>query len=77
MMKKIVFIGFIVNIVLVKGQSVDPLETTNKAAQTKWVDSILKNMTVEQKIGQLFMAQAYSNKNEKHAVSIDSLIELH
>ncbi|MBP8793683.1 MAG: serine hydrolase [Lutibacter sp.] len=74
MMKKIVFIVFILNIVLVKGQSVDPLETTNKAAQTKWVDSILKNMTVEQKIGQLFMAQAYSNKNEKHAVSIDSLI---
>lgn len=42
--------------------------------QTRWVDSIYNQMTVEEKIGQLFMVAAYSNKNENHAQSIDSLI---
>lgn len=40
----------------------------------KWVDSIYNQMSLDEKIGQLFMVAAYSNKNEKHAQSIDSLI---
>ena len=31
-----------------------------------WADSILKNMSVDEKIGQLFMIAAYSNRNEKY-----------
>lgn len=42
--------------------------------QSRWVDSIYNQMTIDEKIGQLFMVAAYSNKNEIHAQSIDSLI---
>lgn len=43
-------------------------------SQTRWVDSIYNQMTIEEKIGQLFMVAAYSNKDENHASDIDSLI---
>ncbi|HMX04100.1 MAG TPA: glycoside hydrolase family 3 N-terminal domain-containing protein [Chitinophagales bacterium] len=39
-----------------------------------WVDSLMQVMTLDQKIGQLFMAPAYSNKDEAHAKSIDNLV---
>lgn len=42
--------------------------------QVHWVDSVYNQMTLDEKIGQLFMVAAYSNKNEAHAQSIDSLI---
>ncbi|MFA7446337.1 MAG: glycoside hydrolase family 3 N-terminal domain-containing protein [Flavobacteriaceae bacterium] len=42
--------------------------------QKKWTDSIYNQMTLEEKIGQLFMVAAYSNKDEKHWSSLDSLI---
>lgn len=40
-----------------------------------WVDSILDALTLEQKIGQLFMVAAYSNKDEKHKNEIAALIK--
>ena len=42
--------------------------------ETKWVDSIYAQMTFEEKIGQLFMVAAYSNKDSVHVNSIDKLI---
>jgi beta-glucosidase-like glycosyl hydrolase/CubicO group peptidase (beta-lactamase class C family) len=56
-------------------QNPDPLQTNDAVSQTKWVDSIMNNMTIDEKIGQLFMVQAYSNKDEKHRIFIDSLIK--
>src|SRR5690554_2996124 len=43
-------------------------------SQSRWVDNVYNQMTIDEKIGQLFMVAAYSNKNEAHAQSIDSLI---
>ena len=40
-----------------------------------WVDSTVAQMTLEEKIGQLFMVAAYSNKSENHVNQIISLIE--
>ncbi len=40
-----------------------------------WVDSILKNMTLDEKIGQLFMVAAYSNKDETSYQTIDKYIK--
>ncbi|ARV14918.1 glycoside hydrolase family 3 N-terminal domain-containing protein [Polaribacter sp. SA4-12] len=68
----ILFIGFVFNL---SAQSVDPLRTKDAEAQTIWVDSIMKNMTLDEKIGQLFMIQAYSNKDEKHAYFITKMIK--
>jgi hypothetical protein len=53
----------------------DPLETKDIAAQNHWVDSILSSMTVREKIGQLFMVAAFSNKDSVHVQHIDSLIQ--
>ncbi|MFZ4106255.1 glycoside hydrolase family 3 N-terminal domain-containing protein [Flavobacterium sp.] len=43
--------------------------------ETKWVDSIYTQMTFEEKLGQLFMVAAYSNKDTMHINSIDKLIK--
>jgi beta-glucosidase-like glycosyl hydrolase/CubicO group peptidase (beta-lactamase class C family) len=42
--------------------------------QKKWVDSVYQNLTLEEKIGQLFMVAAYSNKAEVDHQKLDELI---
>ncbi|MGC6491141.1 MAG: glycoside hydrolase family 3 N-terminal domain-containing protein [Flavobacteriales bacterium] len=42
-----------------------------------WVDSVLNSFSLEQKIGQLFMVAAYSNKSDTHVKEIESLIKNH
>ena len=34
--------------------------------ETQWVDSIFSTLSEEERIAQLFMVAAYSNKDEKH-----------
>lgn len=43
-------------------------------AETHWVDSIYNHMSIEEKVGQLFMVAAYSNKDTTHVNSIDKLV---
>jgi beta-N-acetylhexosaminidase len=52
---------------------------THKKNQTQdqWVDSMLQSMTIEQRIGQLFMVAAYSNKTDKHIKEINDLVSKH
>ncbi len=45
------------------------------ADSSTWVDSIMLTLSEEERIGQLFMVAAYSNKSEKHRNHIISLIE--
>ncbi|MEZ4876896.1 MAG: glycoside hydrolase family 3 N-terminal domain-containing protein [Flavobacterium sp.] len=42
--------------------------------ETVWVDSIYNQMTFEEKVGQLFMVAAYSNKDAAHSAEIDKLV---
>jgi beta-glucosidase-like glycosyl hydrolase/CubicO group peptidase (beta-lactamase class C family) len=42
-----------------------------------WADSVFANMTLDEKIGQLFMVAAYSNRDKKHIAEVDSLIINH
>lgn len=44
------------------------------AAQNQWVDSTFNAMTADERLGQLFMVAAYSNLNEDHYKSIDTLV---
>ena len=44
-------------------------------SETKWVDSIYSKMSLQEKIGQLFMISAYSNKDSVHVNSIEKLIQ--
>lgn len=77
MIKKVIFILLVLNCVFLKAQNNEPLITNDSIAQTKWVDTLMSNMTIDDKIGQLFMVQAYSNKDEKHSNFIERLIEKH
>ncbi|MEY4432061.1 MAG: hypothetical protein RLZZ44_191 [Bacteroidota bacterium] len=43
-------------------------------AEKHWVDSIYAQMTLEEKVGQLFMVAAYSNKDTTHTNAIEKLI---
>lgn len=54
-----------------------PLVNVDSLNQKIWVDSLVSNMSLEEKIGQLFMVQAYSNKDNKHQQEITNLIEKH
>ncbi|MBA6156625.1 serine hydrolase [Tenacibaculum sp. S7007] len=73
-MKKILVFLALVVIQLSNAQQVDPLLAKDAEAQNIWVDSIMKSMSVDEKIGQLFMIQAYSNKDKKHEQFITSMI---
>jgi beta-N-acetylhexosaminidase len=43
--------------------------------KSAWVDSLMTSMTLDEKIGQLFMVAAYSNKGESHQNEILNLIK--
>ena len=75
MLKKLFFISLLVVYVNTCGQNLDPLRTDDYYAQEQWVDSILGSMTVDEKIGQLFMVQAYSNLDSVHENEIKEMIQ--
>lgn len=41
---------------------------------TRWADSVLKTLTPDERIAQLFMVAAYSNKDKKHVDEIKTLV---
>lgn len=49
-------------------------QTNFKKAQKVWVDSVYNAMTFEQRVGQLFMVAAYSNKDNAHLRSLEKLV---
>ncbi|MGC6284066.1 MAG: glycoside hydrolase family 3 N-terminal domain-containing protein [Polaribacter sp.] len=74
-MKKYTFIFFLFAFIFNGlAQRPDPLLTSNADLQKQWVDSVMQSMTLDEKIGQLFMVQAYSNKDETHKTYIENLI---
>ncbi len=52
----------------------NPLLAKDAIKQQKWVDSVYTSMSLEEKIGQLFMVQAFSNKGLKHENMISQLV---
>lgn len=46
----------------------------NSDAKTKWVDSVYQSLTLEQRIGQLFIMAAYSSGNAQHHDVIENHI---
>lgn len=49
---------------------------SNDSIPNNWVDSLISEMSLQEKVGQLFMVAAYSNKNENHVEEISRLIEV-
>ncbi len=46
-----------------------------KYENSKWVDSVMKSLSPHERIAQLFMVPAYSNKDEEHVQELLELIE--
>ena len=67
----LIVLAFICNL---QAQTIDPLKTKDFEAQEIWVDSLLNSMSIDEKIGQLFMVQAYSNLDQKHEDFITEMI---
>jgi beta-N-acetylhexosaminidase len=74
-MKRIFIVIAVLCVGVINGQSKDPLVTSDASSQNKWVNNILEKMTVEEKIGQLFMIQAYSNLEDEHEKAIVDMIQ--
>mgnify|MGYP001200113423 FL=1 len=51
-----------------------PLKTNDSINQKKWVDSVYNSMNLNQKIGQLFVVQVFSNRNKQNKDKIISMI---
>lgn len=51
-----------------------PLLAKNAQAQKKWVDSLYNAMSLEEKVGQLFMVRAFSNQSKAHEDAVAKLI---
>ncbi|MFK5959168.1 MAG: glycoside hydrolase family 3 N-terminal domain-containing protein [Lutibacter sp.] len=74
-MKKILILSFLLFLTASYGQQQEPLTTIDIKNQNKWVDSIMNRLSIDQKIGQLFMIQAYSNKDKKHTAYVKKMIK--
>tara|TARA_R110002073_G_scaffold306012_5_gene475180 strand:- start:24028 stop:27030 length:3003 start_codon:yes stop_codon:yes gene_type:complete len=74
MVKKILLLFCLFTVTNSFSQNLDPLRTDDFFEQKKWVDSIISGMTIDEKIGQLFMVQAYSNKDSVHENFIKEMI---
>ncbi|PHR74041.1 MAG: beta-N-acetylglucosaminidase [Lutibacter sp.] len=75
MIKKLLYIILFTVALSTQAQNLDPLVTSDIDAQEKWVTTIMDTLTVDEKIGQLFMVAAYSNKDKKHEKFITDLIK--
>ena len=51
-----------------------PLPVPFLAMPTPWADSVLTTLSLEERIAQLMMVAAYSNKDGKHVQEIDALV---
>ncbi|WP_127844960.1 glycoside hydrolase family 3 N-terminal domain-containing protein [Psychroflexus aestuariivivens] len=53
----------------------NPLFAEDLNAQSQWVDSVFKEMTLDEKIGQLFMIDVFSNKSESEINQLKKTIK--
>ena len=84
MHKKAVFWSFLIIFTTSFQKSMRELVPTNLrnlhspmhyVMREQWVDSVFRKMSLDERLGQLFMIAAYSNKDEKHQQHIDSLVK--
>ena len=72
-----IFLWFLICLPLFSnGQQIDPLSVSKAELQyqQKWVDSVYSSMNLVQKVGQLFVVQAFSNKGVSHSEKISNEI---
>ncbi len=75
MFKKVVSFLLIIGFSALNATAQKIYQKIDTDAQNAWVDSVFNALNAEERIGQLFMVAAYSNRNEEHHQEIDQLIE--
>lgn len=77
LMKKLLYISSIIGICILISSFNPPTQQTPPFIHLKsnWADSILSTLSEEEKIAQLFMVAAYSNKGSAHQQEMLNLIE--
>lgn len=70
----LILICFCVQINFAQDLSTNPLLSSDPIQQKKWVDSLYSSMSLEERIGQLFMVQVFSDKGKTHEAGIAKLI---
>ena len=58
-------------------QTLNPLATIDQDVQKHWVDSVYSSLSQEERIGQLFMVDLFSNKEAAHVNKVRKLVEQH
>ncbi len=71
----LILICFCVQINFAQDLSANPLQSKDSIQQQKWVDTLYNSMSIEERIGQLFMVQVFSNKGKTHESGIAKLIK--
>ena len=72
----VLFLLLIINIQLAKGQS-DSHIPWDSLTRHPWVDSVFESLSFEEKVGQLFMIDAYSNRSSGYDEQLIDLIRDH
>ncbi|EIA08734.1 glycoside hydrolase family 3 N-terminal domain-containing protein [Flavobacterium frigoris] len=57
-----------------KNKNIQKPFLTDSETEKEWVDRLYRSMTIDEKIGQLFMIAAYSNKDEAHQKATEKLV---
>ncbi|HEY0092049.1 MAG TPA: hypothetical protein VGB43_06120, partial [Flavobacterium sp.] len=57
------------------GQFKKAIPVYERTKEAIWVDSVYNNMTFDERVGQLFMVAAYSNRDTVHTNFIERLIK--
>ncbi|PHS07973.1 MAG: beta-N-acetylglucosaminidase [Kordia sp.] len=74
MQYRMILLALIINC-LGFSQEINPLQTNDAVAQEKWVEVSYNSMTLDEKIGQLFIADVWSGKEKLHTDKIKKLIK--
>lgn len=67
-------IVFLLMVQAVSAQQAKVFTSYQTDDEKKWVDSIYNSLSFEERVGQLFMVAAYSNKDSVHIKEVDKLV---
>ena len=74
----IIFCFSLFSCLVLHSQSPDPLlDNENHIQQQQWVDSLYQGMTLEEKVGQLFMPMVFTERDSSHYHQTLNLIKQH
>ena len=72
-LKRLYFV--LISLLFINGLTAQQVQLNE--GEKQWVDSVFRSLTLDERIGQLFMVAAYSNQGATHQQGIEKLIKRH